>query len=60
MARIADSLTDLIGRTPLLRLQRVAADIEAEVVVKLEFFNPAGSIKDRIGFSMIHDQGCGR
>ncbi|NLU48977.1 MAG: cysteine synthase A [Syntrophomonadaceae bacterium] len=55
MARIADSLTDLIGRTPLLRLQRVAADIEAEVVVKLEFFNPAGSIKDRIGFSMIKD-----
>jgi len=55
VARIADSLTDLIGRTPLLRLQRVAADIEAEVVVKLEFFNPAGSIKDRIGFSMIKD-----
>ncbi|HHV76543.1 MAG TPA: cysteine synthase A [Syntrophothermus lipocalidus] len=55
MARIADSLTDLIGRTPLLRLQRVAADIEAEVVVKLEPFNPAGSIKDRIGFSMIKD-----
>lgn len=55
MAKIVDNLTDLIGRTPLLRLQRVAADIEAEVVVKLESFNPAGSIKDRIGFSMIKD-----
>lgn len=55
MARIATNLTDLIGRTPLLRLNRVTSGIEAEVVVKLEYFNPAGSVKDRIGYSMIKD-----
>jgi cysteine synthase A len=55
MARIANDLTDLIGNTPLLKLRRVAAGLEAEVVVKLESFNPAGSVKDRIGYSMIKD-----
>ncbi len=55
MARIANNLTDLIGNTPLLRLHRVNAGLEAEVVVKLESFNPAGSVKDRIGYSMIKD-----
>lgn len=55
MARIADSLTDLIGRTPLLRLNRFAAGLGAEVVAKLEYFNPAGSVKDRIGYSIIKD-----
>ncbi|HHV76080.1 MAG TPA: cysteine synthase A [Syntrophothermus lipocalidus] len=55
MAKIANNLTDLIGRTPLLRLQRVAAGLGADVVVKLESFNPAGSVKDRIGYSMIKD-----
>lgn len=53
MAKIANDLTDLIGNTPLLRLRKVAAGLDAEVVVKLEFFNPAGSVKDRIGYSMI-------
>jgi cysteine synthase A len=55
MARIADNLTDLIGNTPLLRLHKVTEGLEAEVVVKLESFNPAGSVKDRIGYSMIKD-----
>ncbi|NSW81754.1 MAG: cysteine synthase A [Syntrophothermus sp.] len=55
MAKIANNLTDLIGRTPLLRLQRLAAGLEADVVVKIESFNPAGSVKDRIGYSMIKD-----
>lgn len=55
MAKIYDELTDLIGKTPLLRLTRTAGDLEAEVVVKLESFNPGGSVKDRIGYSMIKD-----
>jgi len=50
---IADSITDLIGRTPLVRLGRVTADAGAEVLGKLESFNPAGSVKDRIGLAMI-------
>jgi len=55
MAKIYNALTDLIGKTPLLRLTRTAANLEAEVIVKLESFNPGGSVKDRIGFSMIKD-----
>jgi len=55
MAKIADNLTDLIGRTPLLKLNRVYKGLGAQVVVKLESFNPGGSVKDRIGFSMIKD-----
>lgn len=55
MAKIVNNLTDLIGKTPLLKLNRVTAGLEAEVVVKLESFNPAGSVKDRIGYSMIKD-----
>jgi cysteine synthase A len=56
MARIYDNLTDLIGNTPLLRLHLPSEKPEdARVVVKLESFNPGGSVKDRIGFSMIQD-----
>jgi len=55
MAKIANNLTELIGRTPLLRLGRFSADAGAEVVAKLEAFNPGGSVKDRIGFAMIKD-----
>jgi len=55
MAKIADNLTDLIGRTPLLRLNRIAEGLGGDVVAKLESFNPGGSVKDRIGFAMIKD-----
>ncbi len=55
MSKIANNVTDLIGHTPLLKLNRVTEGAKAEVVVKLELFNPGGSIKDRIGFSMIKD-----
>lgn len=55
MAKIAANLTELIGNTPLLRLNRVTNEIEADIVVKLESFNPGGSVKDRIGYAMIKD-----
>jgi cysteine synthase A len=55
MTKIADNLTDLIGRTPLLRLNRITKGLGADVVAKLESFNPGGSVKDRIGFAMIRD-----
>ena len=51
--KIANSVTDLIGNTPLLRLNRLAAGIDGTVAVKLEFFNPAHSVKDRIAAAMI-------
>ena len=51
--RIASSITDLIGNTPLLRLNRLSAGISGTVAVKLEFFNPAHSAKDRVAAAMI-------
>src|ERR671938_591982 len=52
MARIYNSITELVGNTPLVRLNRVN-DTRATILAKLEFFNPASSVKDRIGLAMI-------
>ena len=55
MAKIYNNITELIGNTPLLRLNKIKKGIETEILVKLESFNPASSVKDRIGFAMIKD-----
>ncbi len=55
MTRIYNSLTDLIGGTPLVRLNKLTEGLHAQVVAKVESFNPGGSIKDRISFNMIKD-----
>ncbi|MBO0609077.1 cysteine synthase A [Myceligenerans salitolerans] len=54
MARIYDDATKLIGNTPLVKLNSLAKDLEATVLAKLEFYNPANSVKDRIGVSIIN------
>lgn len=53
MAKIFSDITIATGRTPLVRLSRTARSLEADIVAKLEFFNPLGSVKDRIGVAMI-------
>ncbi len=55
MGRIYKDIIETVGRTPLVRLNRVTAGLEATVLLKCEFFNPLGSVKDRIGMSMIED-----
>ncbi len=51
--KIANSVTDLVGNTPLVRLNRLGVGLSAQIVAKLEFYNPAHSVKDRIGLAMI-------
>ena len=53
MARIYIDIVKTIGNTPMVRLNKMAKGLEAEVIAKLEFFNPLGSVKDRIGVAMI-------
>lgn len=53
--KIYDSIVDTIGNTPLVRLRRITKGLPADVVLKLEFFNPMASVKDRIGANMIED-----
>jgi cysteine synthase A len=53
MMKAADNVSELIGNTPLVRLRRISEESGSNVVAKLEFFNPGGSVKDRIGLAMI-------
>ncbi len=53
MARLFKDITEIIGHTPLVRLNRMTQDVDAEVYAKLEFCNPLSSIKDRIGYNML-------
>jgi cysteine synthase A len=54
MTKIADDITQLVGGTPLVRINRLGAGLGAEILAKLEFFNPAHSVKDRLGLAMIN------
>jgi len=55
MGRIYNSIIETIGRTPLIRLNHITKDLPATIALKCEFFNPLGSVKDRIGAAMIED-----
>lgn len=55
MGRLFEDITQTVGNTPLVKLNRIAEGCKAEVYAKLEFFNPLSSVKDRIGVSMIED-----
>jgi cysteine synthase len=53
MGRIYNNIVETVGRTPLVRLNKVTAGLDATILLKCEFFNPLGSVKDRIGMAMI-------
>jgi cysteine synthase A len=55
MGRIYNTIVETVGRTPLVKLNKVAAGLPATILLKCEFFNPLGSVKDRIGMAMIED-----
>ncbi|HBG87142.1 MAG TPA: cysteine synthase A [Marinilabiliaceae bacterium] len=55
MTKIAQNITELIGKTPLVKINKLANGAGGQIAAKLEFFNPAGSVKDRIALSMIED-----
>jgi cysteine synthase A len=55
MGRIYNDIVETVGRTPLVKLNKVVGDVPATILLKCEFFNPLGSVKDRIGMSMIAD-----
>src|SRR5258708_16517230 len=55
MGRIYNNIVETVGRTPLVRLNRVTEGLPATILLKCEFFNPLGSVKDRIGMAMIED-----
>ena len=55
MGRIYNNIVETVGRTPLVRLNKVTAGLDATILLKCEFFNPLGSVKDRIGAAMIED-----
>src|SRR3954469_24687987 len=55
MGRIYNNIVETVGRTPLVRLNKVTQGVDATILLKCEFFNPLGSVKDRIGMAMIQD-----
>src|SRR5438874_1605008 len=55
MGRIYNNIVETVGHTPLVRLNKVTQGVDATILLKCEFFNPLGSVKDRIGMSMIED-----
>src|SRR5579863_3042783 len=55
MGRIYNNIIETVGRTPLVKLNKVTAGVPATILLKCEFFNPLGSVKDRIGMAMIED-----
>ena len=52
---IYDNILDTIGKTPIVKLNKIGSDLKCEIYVKCEYFNPGGSIKDRIGWNMVKE-----
>ena len=53
MGKLYNNIVETVGRTPLVKLNRVTAGLDATIALKCEFFNPLGRVKDRIGMAMI-------